>query len=323
MLEAATKKIQFHNASPETVDFLEEVLNGLSQSQATISPKFFYDETGSKLFDQICHLPEYYPTRTEASILNTHAQQISDIIGKGCQLIEPGSGSSQKVRYLLDSLKPDTYIPMDISGDYIIQVSEYLTKEFPWLNIHAACIDFTKPLDLSFCPSNEHKVAFFPGSSIGNFEPQQAQVFLSHIADTVGRDGGILIGVDLKKDASILNAAYNDSQGITAQFNKNLLSRINNELGADFNVEQFTHRAFYNNQLGRIEMHIVSLCKQTVTIDSTKFTFEIDDSIHTENSYKYSIEEFQELAKNSGFEAIEVWSDSKNLFSVHYLKVKI
>jgi len=318
----ALANIDFHDDYPETVDFLDEVIYGLKQEQPQISPKFFYDETGSKLFDQICQLPEYYPTRTEALILENHSDDIAKIIGKDCLLFEPGSGSSEKVRLLLDSLKPETYVPMDISKDYIIEVSKDLAKEYPWLNIHAACIDFTKPLDLSFCSSNAHKVAFFPGSSIGNFEPSQAQKFLSRLTDTVGNGGGLLIGVDLKKPDHILNAAYNDKRGITAKFNKNLLHRINDELNADFDAENFTHKAFYNNEIGRIEMHLVSQTEQTINIESEKIRLDKGQTIHTENSYKYSIDEFQQIASKAGFTPIDVWTDPDNLFSVHYMSVQ-
>jgi len=318
----AIANIDFHDDYPETVDFLDEVIYGLKQEQPQLSPKFFYDETGSKLFDQICQLPEYYPTRTEALILKTHSKDIAKIIGKDCLLFEPGSGSSEKVRLLLDSLKPETYIPMDISKDYIIEVSKDLAKEYPWLNVHAACIDFTKPLDLSFCSSDAHKVAFFPGSSIGNFEPSQAQKFLSRLADTVGNGGGLLIGVDLKKPDHILNAAYNDEQGITAKFNKNLLHRINDELNADFDAENFIHKAFYNNEIGRIEMHLVSQVEQTINIESEEVRLDIGQTIHTENSYKYSIDEFQQIATKAGFTPINVWTDPDNLFSVHYMSVQ-
>jgi dimethylhistidine N-methyltransferase len=313
--------IQFYDNHPKPIDFYAEVVNGLQCERKVIPPKFFYDETGSRLFDAICELPEYYPTRTEMALLNKHAEEIANLIGTECLLIEPGSGSSQKVRMLLEALQPAAYMPMDISRNYLLQAAQQLATDYPWLEVHATCIDFTTELKLHFCPPHAHRVAFFPGSSIGNFEPADAIVFLQNIANMVGVGGGLLIGVDLKKDESILNAAYNDEQGVTAEFNLNLLSRINRELNGDFDLETFQHEAFYNSDAGRIEMHLTSRLSQIVKIGDEQIDIAVDESIHTENSYKYSIEEFSSLAKLAGFELVNVWTDADKLFSLHYYQI--
>ncbi len=310
--------IRFYDNHPKPVNFYTEVINGLQEEPKAIPPKFFYDETGSRLFDAICELPEYYPTRTETALLRQHAEEIANLIGKECLLIEPGSGSSQKVRMLLEALQPAAYMPMDISRNYLLQAAQQLAADYPWLEVHATCIDFTSELTLHSDLPRAHRVAFFPGSSIGNFEPAEAIVFLRNIAGMVGANGGLLIGVDLKKDESILNAAYNDAQGITAQFNLNLLSRINRELDADFKLETFQHEAFYNPTAGRIEMHLASCLTQSVSIGGIKISIAHNETIHTENSYKYSVEEFSSLAKLAGFELVNVWTDADRLFSLHY-----
>lgn len=315
-------KISFYDQEPVQASLYDEVIQGLKNSPRAIPPKFFYDEQGSQLFDAICETPEYYPTRTEMSILKKHLAEIAQLIGSGCLLIEPGSGSSQKVRSLLDTICPNAYMPMDISGDYLRTVAEEIASEYPWLDVHATCTDYTKPLELPFSPPNTRKIAFFPGSSIGNFEPEQAVVFLSHIAHMVEPDGGLLIGVDLKKATDVLDAAYNDAEGMTAAFNLNLLSHINEELDADFNIDGFDHHAFYNEDKGRVEMHLLSRLKQTVNIDSMQFKFTEGESIHTENSYKYDVDEFHDLAMRAGLTPVKTWTDSEQLFSFHYLTVK-
>lgn len=314
--------ITFYDHHPRPADFYSDVIDGLQQSQKMIPPKYFYDQRGSQLFDAICELPEYYPTRTELAILKNNAHEIAEHIGPECLLVEPGSGSSYKVRTLLDTLKPQAYIPMDISKTYLIQAATQLSDDYPWLEVHASCIDFTDKLHLpDELPEVSKKVAFFPGSSIGNFEPVDAVHFLSDVADMVEQGGGLLIGVDLKKDKSILDAAYNDQEEITAQFNLNLLERINNELNGQFDLAQFEHRAFYNEQRGRIEMHLVSNQSQQVMVDDLSVDFKSGESIHTENSYKYSIEEFQAMARKAGFASNTVWTDKDELFSLHYFSV--
>ena len=313
--------IQFYDEHPKPVDFYAEVIHGLQRKPKLIPPKFFYDEIGSRLFDEICEVPEYYPTRTEMALLYEHAGEIADLIGKECLLIEPGSGSSQKVRLLLDALQPAAYMPMDISRVHLLNAAQQLSEDYPWLEVHATCIDFTTEMTLRFCPPSVHKVAFFPGSSIGNFEPADAIGFLQNMANMVGAGGGLLIGVDLKKDHNILNSAYNDAQGVTAEFNLNLLTRINCELGGSFDIDTFKHQAFYNPHWGRIEMHLASRESQTISIDGLTVNFKQDETIHTENSYKYTIEEFSALAQAAGFSLVSVWTDSNDLFSLHYYQV--
>ncbi|HKK06242.1 MAG TPA: L-histidine N(alpha)-methyltransferase [Gammaproteobacteria bacterium] len=318
---ATAADISFYDHHPKPANFYREVLDGLSRSPKAIPPKFFYDERGSHLFDAICHTEDYYPTRTELSILRDNADEIAALVGEDCLLVEPGSGNSMKVRVLLDTLRPCAYMPMDISRDYLIAAAENISQDYPWLDVHAACADFTRPMDLPYSPEGARKVAFFPGSSIGNFEPPRAAEFMANVAAMVGPGGGLLIGVDLKKDPAVLNAAYNDSEGVTAAFNLNLLERINRELDADFDLGAFRHHAFFNEELGRMEMHLVSERDQSVRVDERRFEFAEGESIHTECSYKYHIEEFQALADQAGFAATQVWTDPKGQFSVHFFEV--
>lgn len=318
---AEETEIQFYDFHPEMSDFYSEIVEGLQAEPKKIPPKFFYDEIGSRLFEQICQLPEYYPTRTEQQILKDNADGIAKIIGEHHYIIEPGCGSCEKIKLLLETLKPDAYVPMDISKDFLQESAQAIANEYPWLDVHAACVDFTEPMDLPFCPEEARKLAFFPGSSIGNFEPTQAQIFLHHVLDMVGPGGGMLIGVDLKKDEYKLRNAYNDDAGVTADFNLNLLSRINTELDANFELDHFDHHAFYNADAGRIEMHLVSQKSQQISIGDHLISFETGETIHTESSYKYTIEEFQKLGSDAGFMSVHVWTDPKNLFSVHYFEV--
>ncbi len=321
MSPSTANSVQFYDAHPPPTDFYAEVIKGLHASPKQIPPKFFYDETGSRLFDAICDCPEYYPTRTEMLLLERHATEIRNLIGEDCLLIEPGSGSSQKVRLLLDALQPAAYQPMDISRRYLIEAAQNLAADYPWLDVYAVCSDFTSELPLPFSPPHRHKVAFFPGSSIGNFEPVDAVRFLQRIAAAVGPGGGLLIGVDLKKDPQILHDAYNDAAGITADFNLNLLTRINRELDGEFDPATFRHHAFYNEALGRIEMHLHSKTHQTVSVAQQAFRFECDESIHTECSYKYTIGEFARLAGKSGLQLQQAWTDEQNLFSLQFYQV--
>ena len=311
--------IQFYDYHPDPVDFFEEVLDGLNNDKKSISPKFFYDDTGSTIFEKICELPEYYVTRTENKILEDNIEDISRHIETGCLLMEPGSGNSEKIRILLDKLKPSIYIPMEISKNHLVKSAEKLSEDYPWLDVHATCVDFTTANTLPYSPDDIHKVAFFPGSTIGNFEPVEATRILKNIAQMVKPGGGLLIGVDLKKQESIMHAAYSDRDGITAEFNYNLLKRINRELDADFDINEFTHEAVYNSEHGRMESHLISQCSQTVNINSHQFEFTEGESIHTENSYKFTIDEFIQVAANAGFIDKEVWTDTEQLFSVHYL----
>lgn len=314
------KTIEFHDLHPTPADLAAEVLAGLGRRPRSIPPKFFYDAEGSRLFDAITQTPEYYPTRTELQILRTHAPEIAQRVGTGSLLVEPGGGSCAKVRILLEGLRPCAYVPMDISREHLWLAAEQVAAEFPWLEVHAACTDFTRLLELPASVPEGPRVAFFPGSSIGNFDPPAAVDFLAAVADLVGPGGFLLIGVDLKKDGALLDAAYNDAAGITAAFNLNLLARINRELGADFDLAAWSHRAFYAEDRGRIEMHLVSGRAQTVRVAGETFTFKAGESIHTENSYKYAVEEFQGFATQAGFQPEAVWTDSTKLFSVHLLR---
>ena len=316
------KKLRFYDLEPEADTFHDDVIQGLKQAQKRIPPKHFYDERGSRLFDAICTTDEYYPTRTEMAILDDNCEDICRLLGSDCVLVEPGSGSSQKVRLILDRLEPHTYMPLDISSEHLKSTASGLASEYPHINITAACLDYTQQISLPDYPEGRRSIAFFPGSSIGNFEHEDAVKFLGNLATLVRPRGGLLIGVDLKKETSILNAAYNDRDKITAQFNLNLLSRINTELEADFNPDRFEHLAFYNENQGRIEIYLVSTCNQLVTVAGHRFKFRQGESIHTENSYKYTIDEFRSLALKAGFTLRKAWTDAQSLFSVQYYEIK-
>ncbi|MCU0833936.1 MAG: L-histidine N(alpha)-methyltransferase [Chromatiaceae bacterium] len=312
--------IEFHDLHPTPADLAAEVLAGLRRRPRSIPPKFFYDAEGSRLFDAITQTPEYYPTRTELAILHAQAAEIAARVGTGSLLVEPGGGSCSKVRILLQGLRPCAYVPMDIAREHLWVAAEQVAAEFPWLEVHAACTDFTRLMEVPTTAPEGPRVAFFPGSSIGNFDPPGAVDFLAAVAGLVGPGGFLLIGVDLKKDRARLNAAYNDAAGVTAAFNRNLLARINRELGADFDLAAWRHLAFYNEDLGRIEMHLVSERAQTVRLDGETFDFTAGETLHTENSYKYTVEELQQLAAEAGFQPEAVWTDSEGLFSVHLLR---
>ncbi len=320
LMAESSQRYQFFDLHPLAADFRADIIQGLSAAQAYISPKYFYDETGSRLFEAICNTEEYYPTRTEVNIIRDNIDDIVAVLGKDCLLIEPGSGDSYKVRLLLDALRPIAYLPIDISKRYLQDEAKKLAAEFTWLNVHAICADFTGELKLPYHVEATNKVAFFPGSTIGNFIPEQAVQVLAEIKNMVGEDGGLLIGVDLEKDTGILNAAYNDKSGYTEKFNKNLLVRINRELGADFKLDQFQHLAFFNEEEHRIEMHMVSMQEQNVRIGDEKFQFKKDQSILTEYSHKYSVEHFRKLAARAGFDVVKTWLDKERLFSVFYLR---
>lgn len=297
-----------------------EVKQGLFTDRKSIPPKYFYDARGSELFSQITRLPEYYLTRVETALLRAHAGDIVRLVGKNCQLIEYGSGSSEKIRLLLENLRPSIYVPLDISTDYLVQAASLLARDYPWLEVHALGVDFTGEFSLPF-EREGRRVAFFPGSSIGNFPREEVLPFLRRIRRLVGDDGGLLIGVDLKKDPAVLNAAYNDEQGVTAAFNLNLLHRINREAGADFDVAKFSHRAFYNEKLGCIRMFLRSDVAQTVVIGEEAVEFGKGEMIHTENSHKYSVTEFLEMARGAGFDSHEYWLDEGRLFGVFFLYI--
>jgi dimethylhistidine N-methyltransferase len=312
--------VSFHDLRPGADDLAADVLAGFSRAQKSIPPKYFYDAEGSRLFDAITRLPEYYPTRTETALLREYADEIAQKAGTGHLLVEPGSGSCTKARILFEGLQPCAYVPMDIAGDHLHVAAQEVAVDFPWLEVHATCIDFTRLMTLPPDTPEGRRLAFFPGSSIGNFDPDAAAGFLGMIADMVGRGGQLLIGVDLKKDKAVLEAAYDDARGVTAAFNLNLLTRINRELGADFDLAQWRHKALYNEAQGRIEMHLVSRVAQRVSLQGRTFRFAAGETIHTENSYKYSVAEFRELASRAGFATDTVWVDADRLFSLHLLQ---
>jgi dimethylhistidine N-methyltransferase len=297
------------------------VIAGLSLPQKTLPPKYFYDARGSRLFEAICRLPEYYPTRAELALTRAHLADIARFAGAGCELIEYGSGASVKTRLLIRRLRPARYVPVDISESALRQAAARLAREFPWLEIAGVVGDFSRPVQLPVFGGRgaRRRVIYFPGSTIGNLVPHEAHAFLSMTRGLVGSGGAMLVGVDLKKDANVLHAAYNDSMGVTAAFNLNLLARINGELGGEFDLRRFRHYAFYNAARGRIEMHLVSLVRQQVRIGRHRFGFEVGETIHTENSCKYSVDEFRALAAEAGFKGQKVWLDAKGLFSLHGL----
>lgn len=319
-MDRVLPNFHFHDLHPEPEDFHSEVVAGLSQRPRQLAPKFFYDDRGSQLFEAITRLPEYYPTRTEIDLLQKHGQDMADMLGNDGLLFELGSGSDTKVRVLLDALRPRAYAPIDISRESLRLAAGAIAGDHPKLEVHAICADYSKPLALPDIVATKRRAVFFPGSSIGNFDPDQACDLLRRIVRIIGPEGRLLVGVDLKKSPAQLHAAYNDSQGVTAEFNLNLLTRINRELDANFDLAGFRHEAFYNAQLGRIEMHLVANTPQRIRIDGSSFEFQTGESIHTENSYKYSIEEFQALAVRAGMASLRVWHDDDALFSIHCLQ---
>jgi dimethylhistidine N-methyltransferase len=302
----------------ETSDFGDALLGGLRSNPKHVPCKYFYDAEGSHLFEKICALPEYYPTRTEMGLLRRHAVEIAHLLGPEAEIIEFGAGSSDKVRPLLDAMeRPRAYLPVDISGAYLQAIAARLRADYPALGIHPIVADFTQPI--SWEPlTRGRRIGFFPGSTIGNFEPQEAREFLAGAAKLL-KGGGLLIGVDLVKDPSLLHAAYNDSAGVTAAFNKNILARANREAGADFDLTRFAHYALYHPQQQRIEMYLVSMAAQRATVCGRTIDFSEGESIRTEYSYKYTVEHFHRLAVSAGFTPQKVWCDEDRLFSMHWL----
>jgi dimethylhistidine N-methyltransferase len=308
----------------EKDQFLADIVAGLSQPAKRIHCKYFYDQRGSELFDQICELDEYYLTRAEQSIMDQFSAEMAEQLGAQVMLVEYGSGSSSKTQVLLpELLDPAAYVPVDISEEHLLTTAEKLRHDFPDIEVLPTVADFTRDFELPVSNRTpSHAAVYFPGSTIGNFEANQAENLLTKIASVVGHDGGLLIGIDLQKDPKIIHAAYNDSEGVTEAFNLNLLHRINNELEADFDLDNFEHLAEYNGDEGRIEIFIVSTCDQTVTIGDLEFRFKARERIFTEFSHKYTVDGFCELAARAEFELHKQWTDSDGLFAVlHLVKV--
>ena len=311
------------NLEPGKSEFLNEVIAGLSANPRTLPCKFFYDQHGAALFQKICELPDYYITRTELEILQMHGHDMASHLGSGIELIGLGTGAGTKTRILLQQLSdPAVYVPVDISSGQLTQSTTLFRQLFPGLEILAVCADYLRPFRLP-APTRQatRKVVYFPGSTIGNFEPAAALDFLRRIAAHCQAGGGLLIGVDLQKDIHVLEQAYNDSQGVTAEFNLNLLTRANRELHADFDVRAWKHRAVYNSVAGRIEMNLISECAQSVEMDDHRFSFEAGEKIITEFSYKHTPEGFATMAQAAGFELDKIWTDDDHLFGVFYFRL--
>ncbi|MAZ98218.1 MAG: L-histidine N(alpha)-methyltransferase [Rhodospirillaceae bacterium] len=303
-------------------EFLTDVIDGLNQKPKTLKPKYFYDNRGAELFTEICKTPEYYPTRTEIEILKLNAKDIASEIGDNVALIEYGSGALEKIQILLNVLEnPAGIIPVDISKDQLIEATAELQTMYPDLKIIPIPADFTKPISIpKLSPAPANRVAFFPGSTIGNFEPNLAISFLQGVTDTIGPGGLLLIGFDLKKQTETLVAAYDDKAGITETFNKNILHRINTELGGNFDIQSFKHIARYNEKEGRIEMHLESQTNQSVSIKNTVFQFMEKETIHTENCYKFTETDFKVLASKAGLSPVKAWNDNRRYFAVMLLR---
>jgi dimethylhistidine N-methyltransferase len=317
--------VSLHDLSPAQTASLQEVVRGLRSPQKELPCKLLYDERGSELFEQITALDEYYPTRAEQRIMRAAADEIAERIGPECLLIEYGSGSSTKTRTLLDHLaRPAGYVPIDISREQLRESANALADAYPGLPVLPVCADYTATLELpDALPESRRRVAYYPGSTIGNFVPGDARRFLRKIANVCGEGGGLLLGVDLKKDPLMLHRAYNDALGITAAFNMNILERLNREFRADFALDQFRHYAFYNPVFDRVEMHLISLSEQVVHVGKVEIRFGRGESIWTEASYKYNPKDFAELAASAGWQVEQVWTDDRGLFSVQYLEVRM
>jgi dimethylhistidine N-methyltransferase len=308
---------------PVSEEFLAEVLDGLSSSPPSLPCKYFYDERGAQLFQKICELPEYYITRTETELLRRFGNEMAASIGANAELVGFGTGAGTKARMLLEHLEnPIAYVPVDISKQRLVESTTQLSRTMPTLDILPVCADYLQPLRLPKPPRKpDHVAVYFPGSTIGNLEPAVAADFLRRVCRLCGKSGGLIIGADLQKDRAVLEAAYNDSAGVTAEFNLNLLIRANRELGADFDLPLWRHRAVYNERHCRIEMHLVSQAQQTVHIGVEEFFFARGDKIITEFSYKYTVEEFARLAVSAGFRLARVWTDPEQLFAVFHFTV--
>ncbi|GJD48199.1 Histidine N-alpha-methyltransferase [Methylobacterium crusticola] len=305
---------------PSDRSFAQDVLAGLSAPRKHLAAKYFYDQRGSALFEAITRQPEYYPTRTELAILDREGPAIAAALPANAALVEFGSGSTAKVRRLLPHLRGlAAYVPVDVSEEFLRSEAEALVRDRADLRVEPVAADFTRPFALPGDLADAPRAGFFPGSTIGNFEPEAASTLLRGFARTLGPGAVLIVGVDLVKDKAVLDAAYNDAAGVTAAFNLNLLARINREVGADFDLDAFSHAAFFDENLGRIEMHLVSRRSQLVTVAGVPFGFSPGETIHTENSYKYTLPGFRALARGAGWESKAAWTDAAGLFSVHAL----
>jgi L-histidine Nalpha-methyltransferase len=316
-MDSPTARLQ--QIAPPEENFADCLIVGLSGSPKEISCKYFYDQDGSQLFERICTLPEYYQTRTETALLARHAGEIAQLMGDGVEILEFGAGALKKVRLLLDTGAVRAYSPLDISGDYLREVVAELAADYPALMLRPLVGDFTQALEIPPLAGAPRRIGFFPGSTIGNFRPDAAMSLLRRMRGALA-GGGLLIGVDLVKDPARLHAAYNDAAGVTALFNKNLLARANRELQAGFDLDGFAHYAPYNPAAHRIEMYLVSLRRQSATIAGRRFDFAAGEAIHTEDSHKYTIESFREMAARAGFRPRAVWTDPERLFALHWLE---
>jgi len=318
--QPASPEVHLHDFHPSPASLIGEVLEGLAATPKVLPPKLFYDHRGTELFERICELPEYYLTRTEIGILESRGTEIAAEVGTGASVVELGSGAGAKVRLLLDHLRPTMYVPIDIARLQLQSVARELANDYPWIDVHPVCADYCRPLHLEFFNRGSRRVVYFPGSTLGNFEPAEAETFLANLHDLAGDDGALLISIDLKKEPRRIEAAYNDAAGVTALFNLNMLARLRHDLGAEVNPSGFRHRAFYNREAGRVEMHLISRRPQVISVGDSTFHLQEGESIHTENSYKYSIAEFEGLARRAGYRPARVWTDAEALFSIHLLK---
>lgn len=310
---------KFFDLAPVLREMREDVLEGLTAPVKSLSPKYFYDERGSQLFDQITRLPEYYPTRTETELFEAHSKEIAGHFSGAVTLIEYGSGSSRKIRALLEGMRPAAYVPLDISGDHLESSAKTLQRDYGWLDIYAVCADYSQAIDLPPEIPRNQPMAFFPGSSIGNFAPHAAAEFLTRVRDLVGAQGKLLVGVDRKKDKAVLESAYNDAAGVTSAFNLNVLTHLNRELDGNFVLEQFRHKAIYSESEGSIQMFLESTVEQQVELAGQIISFSEGEAIHTENSYKYDPDEFAELAAGAGWKNELHLTDANDYFSVFLL----
>jgi len=313
--------VRFYDELAAEPDLIGELVAGLESRPRAISPKFLYDTRGSELFERICRLPEYYLTRTEIAILKACGPNIARRVDPGTVLVELGSGASEKVRLLLDALRPRAYLGIDISRDFLLDSTRRLAHDYPWLSVHAACADFSQPLSLTYPPPELPRLVFFPGSSIGNFTPEESVAFLERLQPLVRPGGGLVLGVDLQKDPRVIHAAYNDAQGVTAAFIRNVLTRLRREYGAKVDVDAFAYDARYSEEQGRVEINLVSRNEQEIRLAGRAFPFATGERLHIEYSYKYTVDGFQTLARLAGYDPLAVWTDPRRYFSVHYLRL--